>query len=434
MTRKKGQKWFDKHSNDKVFIEVIGTRQLRIGGPLKIECFTNLEKIILKKLHLTNLEIINCSRLRNITLSELSKLKSLSVCDCPELTELTELKVDSLIELKCSNTSIKKLSFKFCPNIIKIDCSNNDKLVNLDVSNCPKLEFLDCSHNKLTILDLSNCGLLFKEYEEKSRKFNYPPGLKIIRRKNLVIVGRTGSGKSTLSNVLADTQEFEESERSFSVAKSFLKKDFECEGKFYCVIDTTGVGCTKLSTKNVLDKILDGIYSMPGGISQVLFVIDGRFTAEEAKIFNLLKDSIFEIGILEYTTIVKTKFSNFKDKNECDADKEQLHNGNEKIAEIVRSCRDVVYVDNPPIKIHIEDDDDRNIVENNKKIRQRSREKLLSYLNVECQERYFKLKSWDELHKNIAKCTENENLSKVVESNQELETFIKVSQGFCTFI
>ncbi|POG72719.1 hypothetical protein GLOIN_2v1592996, partial [Rhizophagus irregularis DAOM 181602=DAOM 197198] len=52
----------------------------------------------------------------------MSKLKSLSVCDCPELTELTELKVDSLIELKCSNTSIKKLSFKFCPNIMKLDC------------------------------------------------------------------------------------------------------------------------------------------------------------------------------------------------------------------------------------------------------------------------------------------------------------------------
>lgn len=74
---------------------------------------------------MTNLEIINHFQLKNITLSELYILKSLSVCNCLKLMELTEFKVNSLIELKCLNTSIKELSFKFCLNIIKLDFSNN---------------------------------------------------------------------------------------------------------------------------------------------------------------------------------------------------------------------------------------------------------------------------------------------------------------------
>ena len=47
------------------------------------------------------------------------------------------------------------------------------------------------------------------------------------------------------------------------------------------MVDTTGVGDTKLDKKKVLYKIAEGIYLMPEGISQVLVVLDGKFTTEE---------------------------------------------------------------------------------------------------------------------------------------------------------
>ncbi|RGB23491.1 AIG1 family-domain-containing protein [Rhizophagus diaphanus] len=401
---------------------------------------------------LTSLEISGCKQLNKIAnLSKAPKLTSLSLIDCPNVTKLdcssneklTELEVSDLIELNCSSTSIKILSVNLCPDIKILDCSNNDKLINLDISNCTKLEFLDCSNSKLTSLDINNCKSLLKEYEQngtKSKKFKYPEYLEIIVKrttKNLIIVGRTGGGKSTLSNVLTESEDFEESGSSISVTKNFQKKKFPWKGKEYNVVDTIGVGDTKLSTKKVLYKVLDGIFSIPEGISQILFVIDGRFTGEEAKIFNLLKGSIFdifEIGILDYVTIVRTKFSNFKNKDKCDADKEQLHNENEDIAKIVKSCKDVVYVDNPPTNMQITDEDDEETIATNKKIRDRSRKIILEYLDGACQADYFKLKSWDQIREPITKYLESncEDVPPELEKNKEVEALIKITESFCT--
>jgi GTP-binding protein EngB required for normal cell division len=442
-------------------LKISGCKQLEsIIKASKLESLSVIDCPKLTKLDystngLTSLEISGCNKLENITsLSKASKLTSLSIIYCSNITKLdcssseklTELEVSDLIELKCSNTSIKSLSVNLCPGIQILDCSNNDKLINLDISNCKELKFLDCSNSKLTSLDINNCEFLVREYREYeqngilSKKLKFPSDLKIIQKrinKNIVIVGRTGGGKSTLSNVLTGTDDFEESGRSISVTKNFQKEGFEYNGKYFNVVDTIGVGDTKLSTKKVLYKVLDGIFSIPEGISQILFVIDGRFTAEEAKIFNLLKGSIFdifEIGILVYVTIVRTKFSNFKNKEECEADKNQLHNENENIAKIVRSCKDVVYVDNPPVNIQINDDDDEDTVRTNKRIRERSRKIMLNYLDKECQIDYFKLKAWDDIRKPIAEYLESncDDVPPELEKNQEVQTLIKITESFCS--
>ncbi|PKC03755.1 hypothetical protein RhiirA5_362952, partial [Rhizophagus irregularis] len=153
----------------------------------------------------------------------------------------------------------------------------------------------------------------------------------------------------------------------------------------------------------------------------------------------LLKGSIFdifEIGILDYVTIVRTKFSNFKNKKECEADKKQLHNENENIANIVRSCRNVIYVDNPPTNIQIIDEEDEETVITNKKIRDRSRKIMLDYLDEACMVNYFKLKTWDQIRKPIAEYLESncEDVPPELEKNQEVQTLIKITESFCSII
>ncbi|CAG8575285.1 1123_t:CDS:2 [Rhizophagus irregularis] len=317
-----------------------------LHGPLKIENFTKLKSIYLEKLKLTDLEIINCPQLTKIDLSELSKLKSLFVSNCSRLTkldishsqliELTDLDVSNLIELNCSNTSIKRLSLNLCPNIIKLICSNNNKLDNLDISNCLKLGYLDCSNNsKLTSLDISSCP--------KDIELIKPTDLKVIEKeekivkiKNILIIGCTGSGKSTLASVLTETEGFKESEYGVSKTKHFKKGVFEWKGTKYRVIDTTGVGSTGLSTKKVSNRIAEGIFSVPlsEGINQVLLVVGKNFTDE----INTLR--LFESDIFKCTTIVRTKFSNFKNQDICEKDKEKLCEESEINAKIIKSCKD----------------------------------------------------------------------------------------------
>jgi len=69
--------------------------------------------------------------------------------------------------------------------------------------------------------------------------------------RNVLLIGRTGNGKSTLGNVLINkNNRFEEvfKESSGGISKTRAKQSevFEYEGTNYRIIDTIGIGDTKL--------------------------------------------------------------------------------------------------------------------------------------------------------------------------------------------
>ncbi|CAB4431272.1 unnamed protein product [Rhizophagus irregularis] len=396
-----------------------------------IECST-LTKFDCSSVGLTNLEIRHCLQLNQITgFSKLPKLESLSVRNCPKLTKLDcssiktliDLEVSDLEELNCSNTSIEELSLNLCPNITKLTCLNNKKLIKLDLSNCSNLVDLNCSGSKLTSVDLSYCP--------KSIKVE-PSNLIITRKKeifrNILIIGRTGGDKSELANVLTDTNNFKES----SQTKNFNKIDFKWNEINFRVVDTIGVGDTKLSTENILFKLAKGILSMPEGMNHVLYVIDGRFTGDEISTFNMIRDSIFKSGILDYVTIVRTKFSNFRNKGECETDMKKMREENELIAEIINSCNGVIHVDNPSINIIEEEDDDdyKDRILVSKNARKKSRKKVLDYLDEKNMDEHFKSENWDVLCNKIVEYIRYNNL-------QELEVdpdILKLSEEACLIL
>ncbi|PKK76948.1 kinase-like protein [Rhizophagus irregularis] len=149
-------------------------------------------------------------------------------------------------------------------------------------------------------------------------------------------------------------------------------------------IDDIGMA---LTNKEVMYKKMPEVnYLIPEGVSQILFVIDGKFTAEEESTFNLLEDSIFGNDIAEYITIVRTKFSNFKNERECKKDKDDLYNENETVAKL---CKSIVHIDNPPINIFVHDEDDRETIIVNERRREKSRTILLDHLNKVISEKYY---------------------------------------------
>jgi predicted GTPase len=95
--------------------------------------------------------------------------------------------------------------------------------------------------------------------------------------KTILLIGRSGRGKSTLANVLSETNKFKESSGSVSETKKVQFEEFEDNNTNYLVIDTPGIGDTKMSDNEVLDIIAEAVYRTKDGINQVLFVIDGRF-------------------------------------------------------------------------------------------------------------------------------------------------------------
>ncbi|UZO27050.1 uncharacterized protein OCT59_019259 [Rhizophagus irregularis] len=273
----------------------------------------------------------------------------------------------------------------------------------------------------------------FLEKKGKEMTTPIPDELEEKKIRNLLVVGYSGSGKSTLTNVLNDTGHLE-GNKQIRKTKNFQKRVFKRNETEYRIVDTIGIGDINLTKKQVIcEKIAEVFYLLPEGISQVLFVIDGKFSAEKASTFNLLKDFIFESGIDKYITIVRTKFSNFKNKDECTKDKENLCDENESIAKL---CKSIVYVDNPPVEISVRDDDDKETIRINKRRRNQSREILLDHLDKICRKKYYKLKMWDKLHdktsvRNIAQEVErnlNSEIPSLVYYFEEAESYSKPAQ------
>ncbi|CAB4444954.1 unnamed protein product [Rhizophagus irregularis] len=227
-------------------------------------------------------------------------------------------------------------------------------------------------------------------------------------RENVLVIGITNSGKSALANVICETEYFEESESTVRNSNEFQQYDFDYDDRKYRVIETR----FKLMEKEILYKIGRVIRSMPEGISQVLFVVEQRLTAEEKDKLSEIEEEILKIKICKYTTIVRAKFKDFKSKDKCKKDEEELRSSNKKIfnKKIFNKPRmPTVHVDNPPTHIYVCDDSDDDItIENNNIRRKKSRIILLDHLDKVCskQSNKYKLNMWDRLYESD-KSTDN---------------------------
>lgn len=266
--------------------------------------------------------------------------------------------------------------------------------------------------------------------------------------KKILLIGRSGRGKSTLANVLLNKNNnfeevFKESSGSISETKKIQFEQFEDKDVNYLVIDTPGIGDTKMSDNEVLDIIAEAVYLAKDGLSQVLFVVGGRFDQSEMATYNLLRTIIFDENITEHTTIARTRFADFrkKEKRQADIDlmlkesqakkdelKKKIADNEKKIeslsseseeykkivaeteqlnkelkstlSEIIESCQGrIVHVDNQP-KV---------------RIRKQSRTKLLEHLDKTCQTDY-KPEKLKELSNAIT-----EDMDKLLQSRKELE-------------
>ncbi|XP_076140670.1 GTPase IMAP family member 4-like isoform X2 [Alosa pseudoharengus] len=122
----------------------------------------------------------------------------------------------------------------------------------------------------------------------------------------IVMLGKTGVGKSTSGNIILGREAFESKVSSGSVTDECKKERAEVNGRDVYVVDTPGLFDTKKKNEVILREIAKTICMSSPGPHAFLFVTPvGRFTEEEQNTVKLIKE-IFGEESVKYTMVLFT--------------------------------------------------------------------------------------------------------------------------------